>query len=157
MQQRKSETGLIIDIDITILFLQKQLADIDRRVENVVNSIEEVVANASVKNRLDKLETKKADLEIALTREKIQKDPITREQAVWWISRFKDGNIDDPVYRRDIVYIFVNSVFLYDVKLVIAFNWKDGTKTITLVEFETADNQVDTAVPVDKVLQTNDF
>jgi len=123
----------------------------------VVNSIEEVVANASVKNRLDKLETKKADLEIALTREKIQKDPITREQAVWWISRFKDGNIDDPVYRRDIVYIFVNSVFLYDVKLVIAFNWKDGTKTITLVEFETADNQVDTAVPVDKVLQTNDF
>jgi hypothetical protein len=31
---------------------------------------------------------------------------------------------------------FVNAVFLYDDKLVLTLNWKDGTKTISLPEIE---------------------
>jgi len=143
--------------NVTIPFLQKQLADVDKRIVNLVNSIEEGVANASVKNRLDELEAKKADLEISLAREEIQKDPITKEQIVWWISRFKDGSLDDPEYRKAIVDIFVNSVFLYDDKLVITFNWKDGTKTVTLAELEAVDNQGGTAVPGSKVLQISNY
>ena len=54
--------------------------------------------------------------------------------------RFKDGDIDDPAYRKSIVDIFVNSIFLYDDKLVIAFNWKDGSKTVTLAELDAAIN-----------------
>ena len=122
----------------TIPLLQKQLGDVDKRIGNLINSIEEGVANASVKQRLDELEAKKADLEIALAREKIEKTTLTKEQIVFWISRFKEGDIDDPAYRKNIVDIFVNSIFLYDDKLVIAFNWKDGTKTVTLAELESA-------------------
>ena len=120
----------------TIPFLQKQLADIEKRIGNLINSIEEGIANASVKQRLDDLEEKKADLEIAIAREKIEKTPLSRDQIIFWISKFKDGDIDDPVYRQSIVDIFVNSVFLYDDRLAITFNWKDGTKTVTLAELE---------------------
>ena len=128
----------------------------EKRIGNLINSIEEGIATSSVKQRLDDLETKKADLEISLAREKIEKTPLTKEQIVFWISRFKDGSIDDLAYRRSIVDIFVNSVFLYDDKIVIAFNWKDGTKTVTLAELEATTESEDTA-EAGSVLNIADF
>ena len=57
--------------------------------------------------------------------------------------------------------IFVNSVFLYDDKLVITFNWKDGTKTVSLAELEAAATGTDASEDGDanaqEVLQLNDF
>jgi len=120
----------------TISFLQKQLDDIDKRISNLVNSIEEGIANVSVKQRLDELESKKVNLEISLAREKMEQTPLSKEQIVFWISRFKDGDIESQEYRKAIVDIFVNSIFLYDDKLVITFNWKNGSKTVTLTELE---------------------
>ena len=122
----------------TIPFLQKQLGEVERRISNLLNAIEEGLMNASAKERLDDLEAKKAELEVSLVREKIEKTPLTKEQIVFWIDRFKDGNVDDPEYRRSLVDIFVNLIFLYDDKLVIAFNWKDGSKTVSLAELEGA-------------------
>ena len=119
-----------------IPFLNKQLGDIAKRIGNLINSIEEGIATSSVKQRLEELETKKADLEISLAREKIEQTPLSKEQIVFWISRFKDGDIDNQEYRKAIIDIFVNSIFLYDDKLVITFNWKDGAKTVTLAELE---------------------
>ncbi|MDR0294506.1 MAG: hypothetical protein LBH95_10205, partial [Oscillospiraceae bacterium] len=99
-------------------------------------------------------------LEIALAREKIEKTPLTKEQIVFWISRFKGGDVENPEYRRNLVDIFVNSIFLYDDKLVITFNWKDGSKTVTLAELEAAsenNGNDDDVVETGKVLQINDF
>lgn len=141
----------------TIPFLQKQLDDIGKRIGNIINSIEEGIANASVKQRLDELETKKADLEIALAREKIEKTPLTKEQIVFWISKFKGGDIEDDDYRKAIVDIFLNSVFLYDDKLIITFNWKNGTKTVTLAELEAADNTPEINNYMGKILKINDY
>ena len=144
----------------TIPFLQKQFDDIDKRIGNIINSIEEGIANTSVKQRLDELENKKADLEIALAREKIEQTPLTKEQVIFWISRFKDGDIDDPAYRSSLVDIFINSIFLYDDKLVIGFNWKDGTKTVTLAELESVVDDNDSGdddAKASKVLQIVDF
>jgi DNA invertase Pin-like site-specific DNA recombinase/DNA-directed RNA polymerase subunit M/transcription elongation factor TFIIS len=122
----------------TIPFLQKQINDVQKRIDNLLNGIEEGLMNASAKQRLDDLEMKKADFEISLAKEKIERTPLTKEQIVFWISKFKDGDIDDPKYRRDMVDIFVNSIFLYDDKIIIAFNYKDGTKTVSLAELESA-------------------
>jgi len=122
----------------TLPFLQKQLADIEKRIGNLITSIEEGIATASVKQRLGELEGKKVDLEISIAREKIEKPPLDKERIEFWISRFKDGDVDDPAYRQAIVDIFVNSVFLYDDEITITYNWKDGTKTVTLAELEAA-------------------
>ena len=42
--------------------------------------------------------------------------------------------------RQRLIDIFVNSVYLYDGYAVITFNYKDGTKTITLDEVEGTDD-----------------
>lgn len=124
--------------NVAIPLLQKQLDDVEKRIANILNSIEEGLANASVKLRLDELETKKIDLEIAIAKEQIKTTKLTEEQIVFWISNFKGGDINSKDYRRNLIDIFVNAIFLYDDKLVITFNWKTGTKTVTLKEMEEA-------------------
>ncbi|MCL2188623.1 MAG: hypothetical protein FWC16_05035 [Defluviitaleaceae bacterium] len=102
----------------------------------MLTAIEDGLLNASAKVRLDDLEAKKADLEISVAREKMEKTPLSRGQIIFWISKFKNGDIDDPKYHIAIADIFVNAVFLFDDKLTITYNWNDGTKTVTLSELE---------------------
>ena len=65
---------------------------------------------------------------------------MTKEQVVFWISKFKDGDIENPVYRKNLVDIFVNSVYLYKGVLVIDYNVKDSAQTVSLVKLEAAKN-----------------
>lgn len=126
----------------TIPLLEKQLDDVVKRIRNVLKSIEEGIATHSVKERLTELEDMKEEIEIALAKEKIAKAPLTKKQIVFWISKFKGGDINDPKYRSTLVDTFVNSVFLYDDKLVITFNWKEGSKTVSLADLEACEGKV---------------
>jgi DNA invertase Pin-like site-specific DNA recombinase len=132
-----------------ISHLQSQIADVEKRIANLLNAIEDGLFNSSAKQRLDDLESTKADLEIALAKEQIEQTPLTKEQIVFWIEHFKDGDVDDQNYRRSIVDIFVNSVFLYDDKIVLTFNYKDGSKTVKLAELEASEGE--------EVRNSNDF
>ena len=49
-----------------------------------------------------------------------------------WIMQFKYGSLSDPVYRRRIIDVFVNSVYIFDDKIVFTYNFKDGTDTFSL-------------------------
>ena len=57
---------------------------------------------------------------------------------VRWISQFKYGDVDSVDYQRQIIDIFVNSIRVFDDKLVITYNYKDGTETIPLADIEAA-------------------
>ena len=83
----------------TIPLLQKQLGDIHKRMDNLLNAIEEGLFNDSAQKRLTSLEMKKEGLEIAIAKEKIEKTPLSKEQIAFWIGKFKNGNVDDPDYR----------------------------------------------------------
>ena len=39
-------------------------------------------------------------------------------------------------HRRRLIDSFVNAIYLFDDRLVITFNYKEGTKTITFAEIE---------------------
>jgi len=77
----------VVDIqkreNTTIPFLQSQLNELDKKIENILKDIEEGAFSASVKSRLEELETKKADIEIAIAREKIEQTPLSKEQIVF--------------------------------------------------------------------------
>jgi len=57
---------------------------------------------------------------------------------VRWISQFKYGDVDSVDYQRQIIDIFVNSIRLYDDKIIFTYNYKDGTETISLADIEVA-------------------
>ena len=61
---------------------------------------------------------------------------FTKEEIVKWISRFKYGNINDKAYQREMIDTFLNSVYVYDDKIVFTYNFRDHSETVTLDEIE---------------------
>ena len=68
----------------------------------------------------------------------MQKPLFTKEQLTFWIHRFRKTDITNLEQRQRLIDIFVNSVYVFDSHLVITFNYKDGTKTVTLADVEHA-------------------
>ena len=78
------------------------------------------------------------DLKLSILQAQMARPRYTKEQVVSWISRFKYGNVDDPQYQKQIIDTFINSIYVFDDKLVFTYNFKDGTETITLAEIQAA-------------------
>ena len=68
----------------------------------------------------------------------MERRKFTKEEIVFWISKYKYGNINDSDYRKEIIDTFVNSVYVYEDKIVLTYNYKDGSQTLTLQEIESA-------------------
>ena len=122
--------------DTTIPALKKQLADTERGIENMLNAIQQGVLTSSTKERLEALEKQRDDLKIAILQAELQKPKYTKEQIVSWIGQFKYGDVNSREYRKRIIDTFVNSLYLFDDRLVITYNFKGGTETITLKDVE---------------------
>ena len=131
--------------------LKKNLNEVESGINNMLNAIQMGIVTASTKQRLEELEQRKSEIESAILNEEIEHPILTKEQIIFWISRFKDGNIENEKYKQMLIDTFVNSVYLYDDKMVITYNFKDGTRTITLDEVENSD-LVQDASPVQEVL-----
>jgi phosphomevalonate kinase len=104
----------------------------------MLNAIQQGVLTSSTKQRLDELENTKSELEISILQEQMQKPLFTKEQLTFWIHRFRKTDITSLEQRQRLIDIFVNTVYVFDNHLVITFNYKDGTKSVTLGEVEKA-------------------
>ena len=122
--------------DTTIPALKKQLADTERGIENMLNAIQQGVLTGSTKERLEALEKQRDNLKIAVLQAELQKPKYTKEQIVSWIGQFKYGDVNSREYQKRIIDTFVNSLYLFDDRLVITYNFKGGTETITLKDVE---------------------
>ena len=56
----------------------------------------------------------------------------------FWLHRFRKLDVRQKSHRKMLIDTFVNAIFLYDDKMVITFNYKDGTDTITFDDLKAA-------------------
>ena len=103
-----------------------------------MKAIRQSIITDTTKECLEELETQRDSLKASIAQLALERRKFTKEEIVDWISRYKDGNINDPDYRREIIDTFVNSVYVYDDRLLLTYNYKDGSQTLTLKEIETA-------------------
>lgn len=94
------------------------------------------VLTPSTKERLERLEEQRENLKVSILQVQMQRPRYTKEQVVSWISRFKCGKTHDPEYQRQIIDTFINSICVFDDRLVFTYHFKDGTETLTLKEIE---------------------
>ena len=141
--------------DTTIPALKKQLADTERGIENMLNAIQQGVLTGSTKERLEALEKQRDNLKIAVLQAELQKPKYTKEQIVSWIGQFKYGDVNSREYQKRIIDTFVNSLYLFDDRLVITYNFKGGTETITLKDVEAAYGSDLKAVSPPQTLRTD--
>lgn len=123
-----------------IPILKSQLADTEKRIENIMNAIEQGIITDSTKDRLAQLESKKKEYEISILQEKIKKPFLAKEQILFGIDKYKKLDLNTLEGKQRLIDGFVNSIYLYDDKIIFTFNFKDGTRTVFLSEIEAAKN-----------------
>ena len=106
---------------------------------NWLNAIQAGVLTNSTKSRLEKLEAQQKELEARIAEEKIARPRLSENQIRFWLTRLRKLDTGVKSHRETLINTFVNAVYLYDEKVLIAFNYKDGTKTITFDEITAKD------------------
>lgn len=82
------------------------------------------------------LEAARDDLEQKIASEKLAKPRISAEFITFWLHRFRKLDVTQKAHRKMLMDTFINAIFLYDDKLEITFNFKEGTRTVTFSELQ---------------------
>ena len=62
--------------------------------------------------------------------EKLAKPKVTEEFVRFWLLRFRKLDMTQPEQRQALVDTFINAIYLYDDKVLVTFNYKEGTETV---------------------------
>ena len=119
--------------------LERQLAETENGIRNLLDAIQQGLLTESTKERLRELEETKSKLQTSILQEKIRHPLLTREQISFFIYRFRDSDITKREQRQRLIDSFVNAIYLYDDKVVITLNYTEGAKTISLRDIEGSD------------------
>lgn len=95
------------------------------------------------------MEAAKEDLEIKIANEKIVRPRISPEFVTFWLHKFRKLDVRQQPHRKMLIDAFVNAIYLYDDKLVLTFNYKDGTRTIDWDDMKEATQKTDTGSDLD--------
>lgn len=116
--------------------MRKQLKDCENGIDNLLNAIQAGIFTPSTKERLESLEQQKEELTIRIAQEEIVKPPLDKDKILFWLHRFRKMDTTKTEHRKRLIDSFVNAIYLYDDKIVFTFNYKDGSKTVTMEEIE---------------------
>ena len=109
-----------------------QLKDTETAIKGLLKAIEDGLYNPSMKTRMEELEAQKEGLQADIEREEINRQIVTRDELLFFLRQFMDGDPNDPAYRRRLVDTFINSIWLYDDKIVFTYNYSGEGSKVTL-------------------------
>ena len=118
---------------------EQQLQEANTGIQNMLNAIQQGILTKSTKSRLEELEAVKEDLEARIASEKLFKPKLNAEFVIFWLHRFRKLDVRQQSHRKMLIDTFVNAIYLYDDKMVLTFNYKDGTKDITFNDIKGSD------------------
>ena len=135
---------LIMDVqnqeNTTIPLLEKQLREVNKKLDNLMKAIEDGLYTRTTKERLEALEIQKDELTAKIADEKLKKPSFNEDFIRFWLLKFRKFDISQQKQRKALIEIFVNAIFLYDDRILITFNYKDGTQTVRFEDTLTADS-----------------
>ena len=119
--------------------LKEQLAQTEHGIQNILNAIQQGIFTPSTKQRLEELEETKERLTVSILQEELQKPHLSKEQILFFLHRFRAIDTTNEEHRQRLIDSFVNAVYVYDDKIILTFNYQDGTETITLDDISGSD------------------
>lgn len=109
--------------------LERMIAKLNRDIDKYTDMLLDVpkAARAKIYEKIELADMQKNDLEIDLSKLRIINGiRYTENDIVSWLKVFCDGDLFDPDFRRRIIDVFVNSVYLYDDRVIVFYNIRGG-------------------------------
>ena len=124
--------------DNTLPLLRKQLADTNRGIENMLNAIQQGILTNSTKERLEELEKLREDLKASILQAELERPKYSREDHYRMDQPVQIWRPSNKEYQRQIIDFFLNSIYVFDDRLVFTYNYKNGTQTVSLADVSAA-------------------
>jgi len=122
------------EIDTTNLRrLKKSLSENERKHKNLMDAIMECDIESVRKSlyvQVPILEQERTRIEKEIALEEKVSPTLTVPQIKFFLTSLKKGDINDIKYRRMLISVFVNAIYLYDDKVTLIFN--SGDKPVTI-------------------------
>ena len=110
--------------------LEKELADINKKLKNLLSAIENGIFNDTTNQRMKELEISKNELEEKIAQTSAQSiQPFNEEQIYAYLLSFKDIDQNNTKEKQKLIDMFINKVVLFDDHVEIYFNASDDKKT----------------------------
>ena len=118
--------------------LERELAETEKAIDNMLNAIEQGIITNSTKQRLESLELKRRDIQNEILKESIKHPILTEELVRFWFERLSKLDIQKLEHRKRLIDSFVNSIFLYDDYLLLTLNFSGETQTVKFSDIDAA-------------------
>ncbi|MBQ8688305.1 MAG: hypothetical protein IJ512_07145, partial [Ruminococcus sp.] len=116
-----------------IAALKKQIKEYERKHNNLLNNVAECDIPSVCKSifvKIEEVENILKRLEESLTNEMKNQSVISEPQIRFFLNSLKKGDTSDIKYRKALITLFVNAIYLYDDKMTIVFN--SGGEPVTI-------------------------
>jgi len=94
--------------------LKEKRKEIEKSIDNIVGAIEKGVASDTLLLKLNDLEDQKKHILREIASEELEVYQLDPDQVRFWLTSFKDGDIQDDNYKRQLIDLMVNSVTVWD-------------------------------------------
>lgn len=105
---------------------QAQLSEVNRKLNNLLNAVEQGIISDTLQERLTDLEAQRSAAQTALARAKVQRPTPTAAEIAFYLKSLRDGDINSQDFRRTLVDHLLNSATVYDTpegkKIALAYN-----------------------------------
>lgn len=119
--------------------LKKQISEVEKALKNIMRAIESGIFNETTKNRMDELEEEKDRLNIELAKEKINtKNELTKDHIIFYLLNFKKDVSINTEFLKKLIEMFIDSIYIYDDKLLINYKIDDKADSSAIVELVNA-------------------
>lgn len=102
--------------------LMKRHKELENNIANLMKAIEAGQNLDLINDSLTKRRNELEDVEKQIAVEKMNFTNLTKDQIKSFLLLIKNGNKNDIKYRKTLISIFVNKIYLYDDRLTIIFN-----------------------------------
>ena len=116
--------------------MNNRLQQTEKEIENIINAIKQGIITTSITSTLKALETEKEQLQLSISQEQIERPVMTKEEIRYWIDRFRLIDKNNEKGIQTMIDTFVNSIYVYDNKMLITFNYRDGERCIDADEIK---------------------
>lgn len=118
--------------DSAVKDLERRIAKLDKDIDKYTDMLLDIpkAARERIYQKIEDADLQKQDLEIDLSKLRIaSKIRYTEKDIAAWLKTFCNGDLFDNDFRRRLIDVFINSVYVYDDRIIIFYNVRGGKQT----------------------------
>ena len=116
----------------TLPLLEHQLSETETAIANLMIAIEQGILTKTTKSRMEELEVLREELECKILNEKLAQPAIDEDFVRKFLGQFTTSEKPTVAQKKQLIETFINSIYLFDDKVVITYNYMEQQETVLL-------------------------